>query len=121
MASSTPELIRTAVEDLQSEVPALAKLKLVVGLELRGRGDVQIYRVEVPGPKISKGVADDERLRIAIARSHFNELAADGKARRWHEAYDQGHVKVEGDPNIQKLIGQLIAHSEARGRLRKAR
>jgi hypothetical protein len=121
MAASTAELIRTAVERLQADVPALAKLKLVVGLELRGRGDVQAYRVEVPGPKISKGFADDERLHVSIPRSHFNELAADGRPKHWHEAYDQGHVKVEGDPNIAKLIGQVIAHAEARGKLKRAR
>jgi hypothetical protein len=121
VAAGTPELIRQAVVRLQSEVPALTKLKLVFGLELRGRGDVQLYRVEVPGPKISKGFADDERLRVSIPRSHFNELAADGKVRHWREAYEHGHIKVEGDPNIQKLIGQVIEHSEARGRLKKAR
>ncbi len=121
MASSTPELIKQAVEGLQAEVPALAKLKLVVGLELRGRGDVQLYRVEVPGPKISKGIGDDERLHVSIPRSHFNELAADGKLSHWHEAFDQGHVRVEGDPNIQKLVGQVMAHAEARGKLRRAR
>jgi len=121
MGASTPQLIGAAVEGLQAEVPALAKLKLVFGLELRGRGDVQLYRVALPGPEISKGFAEDERVHVSIARSHFNELAADGKARHWHEAYDHGQVKVEGDPNIQKLVGQLIAHAEARGRLRKAR
>ena len=121
MATSTPELIKQAIEGLQAEVPALAKLKLVLGLELRGRGDVQVYRVEVPGPKISKGSADDERIRVAIPRSHFNELVADGKVSHWHEAYDHGHVRVEGDPNIQKLIGQVIEHAEARSRLRRAR
>ena len=121
MASSTPDLIKKAVEDLQAEVPALARLKLVFGLELRGRGDVQLYRVEVPGPKISKGMGDDERLHVSIPRSHFNELAADGRPKHWREAYEHGHVKVEGDPNIQKLVGQVIAHAEARGKLRKAR
>jgi hypothetical protein len=107
------------VEGLQTEVPALQKLKLVFGLELRGRGDVQLYRVELPGPKISKGMGDDERLHVSIPRSHFNELAADGKAKHWHEAYELGHVKVEGDPNIQKLVGQVIAHAEARAGLRR--
>ena len=121
MASSTPDLIRQAVEGLQSEVPALAKLKLVFGLELRGRGDVQAYRVEVPGPKISKGFGEDERVHVSIPRSHFNELAADGKVGHWHQAYDHGQIKVEGDPNIQKLVGQVIARTEARGRLKKAR
>ena len=121
MASATPELIRQAVERLQADVPALAKLKLVVGLELRGRGDVQLYRVEVPGPNISKGIADDERLHVSIPRSHFNELAADGRPKHWHEAYDHGHIKVEGDPNVAKLVGQVIAHAEARGKLKRAR
>jgi hypothetical protein len=121
MAASTRELIESAVANLQREVPALAKLKLVFGVELRGRGDVQLYRVEVPGPKISKGFGDDERIRVSIPRSHFNELAADGRVRHWHEAFDYGHIKVEGDPNIQKLIGQVIEHAEARSRLKKAR
>ena len=120
MAASTPELIRQAVEGLQSEVPALANLKLVFGLELRGRGDVQLYRVALPGPEISKGVGDDERVHVSIPRSHFNELAADGRVRHWREAWEHGHVKAEGDPNIQRLVGQVIARSEARGRLKKA-
>ena len=121
MAASTPEQIREAVERLLAEVPALAKLKLVFGLELRGRGDVQPYRVELPGPKISKGFGEDERLHVSVPRSHFNELVAEGRLKHWHEAWDHGHIKVEGDPNVQKLIGQVIERTEARGRLRKAR
>jgi hypothetical protein len=120
VGAATPELIRQAVEGLQSEVPALAKLKLVFGLELRGRGDIQLYRVELPGPKVSKGHGEDERVHVSVPRSHFNELVADGKLRHWHEAYDLGHVRVEGDPQIQKLIGQVIERTEARGRLKKA-
>jgi hypothetical protein len=120
VATSTPELIKQAVERLQSDVPALQKLKLVFGLELRGRGDVQLYRVEVPGPKIAKGMSEDERVHVSVPRSHFNELAADGTVKHWREAYEHGHVKVEGDPNIQRLVGQVMAHAEARGKLRKA-
>ena len=118
--ASTTELIAQAVQGLLEEVPALARLKLVVGLELRGRGDTQPFRVELPGPKISKGYADDERVHVSIPRSHFNELAADGRLKHWHEAYDHGHVRVEGDPQIQKLIGQVMVKQEARSRLRKA-
>ena len=121
MACSTAELIKQAVERLQSEVPALGKLKLVVGLELRGRGDIQHFRVEIPGPKISKSFGADERLHVSIPRSHFNELAADGRVSHWHEAYDLGHIKVEGDPNVQKLLGKVILQAEERAQLRKAR
>ena len=120
MASAT-ELIKQAVTQLQSEVPSLANLKIVIGLELRGRGDTQLYRVELPGPRISKGYADDERLHVSIPRSHFNELASEGKLTHWHEAFDHGHVKVEGDPRVQQLVGGVIVKAEARSRLRKAR
>ncbi len=119
--ASAAELIKQAVSGIQAEVPNLANLKIVVGLELRGRGDTQLYRVELPGPKISKGYADDERLHVSIPRSHFNELAADGKLKHWHEAYDHGHVKVEGDPRVQQLVGGIMAKAEARSHLKKAR
>jgi hypothetical protein len=118
---STRELIEQAVEHLRSEVPSLTKLKLVVGLELLGRGDVQHFRVELPGPKVSKAFGEDERLKVAIPRSHFNELAADGRVPDWHQAYDHGHIKVEGDPNVQKLVGKLIQQSEERSHLKRAR
>ena len=119
--ASAAELISKAVAGLQAEVPSLANLKIVVGLELRGRGDTQLYRVELPGPKISKGYADDERLHVSIPRSHFNELAEDGKLRHWHEAFDHGHIKVEGDPRVQQLVGGIMIKAEARTHLKKAR
>ena len=117
--ASTQELIETAVRRFQQEVPALAKLKLVFELELRGRGDVQMFRVEVPGPKVSKGVADETRVTVSIPRSHFNELAAEGKVRHYREAYEHGHIKASGDPNVLKLIAQVVQRHEQRARLRK--
>jgi hypothetical protein len=112
-------LIETAVERFQADVPALAQLKLVFGLDLRGRGDLQQYRVELPGPEITKGMADDARVTVEMPRSHFNELAADGKAKHYVDAYEQGHIKVTGDPGIQKLIAQVVLRHEERGRTRK--
>jgi hypothetical protein len=120
MAQGARELISVAYRNITAEVPALAKLKLILRLELRGRGDVQVYRVRVPGPEISKAEPEDARVAVALARSHFNELAADGKVRDWHEAYERGHVKVTGDPNVRKLIGQVIERHEARSQLKKA-
>jgi hypothetical protein len=58
---------------------------------------------------------------VSIPRSHFNELASEGKLTHWHEAFDHGHVKVEGDPRVQQLVGGVIAKAEARSKLRKAR
>ena len=121
MAADTKSLIETAVRRFQQEVPALAQLKLVFGLELRGRGDVQLYRVSVPGPEVSKGFAEDERVHVSMPRSHFNELAAEGRVKHYREALAAGHIKVTGDPAVQKLIAQVIERHEQRARLKKVR
>ena len=102
-------------------MPALAQLKLVLGLELRGRGDVQLYRVELPGPRISKDVAADARVRLSVPRSHFNELATEGRVRHWREAFEHGHAKAEGSPEILRLIETVVARQEERARTRKVR
>lgn len=109
-----------AYRNITAEVPALAKLKLTLRLELRGRGDVQVFRVRVPGPEISKEAPGDARLEVSLPRSHFNELATDGKIRHWREAYEHGDVKVAGDQDVQKLIGTVIERHEARSRLKKS-
>jgi hypothetical protein len=121
MATGTTGLIEQALRRFTDEVPALAKLKLVFELELRGRGDVQMFRVELPGPKIGKGVGEDARVTVSIPRSHFNELATEGRVRDYRDAYEHGHIKAEGDPNVLKLIGQVVERHEQRARLKKVR
>jgi hypothetical protein len=113
-SGDTRTLIRQAVENLQGEVPALKQLKLVIRLELRARGDVPIWRVEVPGPVISKDPTGDARIDVSVARSHFNELAAEGRLRHWVDAYEHGHVRVSGDPAVTKLIANVIQRQLAR-------
>ena len=117
--ASTAELIRTAVERFQAEVPALQKLKLVFGLELKAKHDIQLYRVELPGPKISKELAQDERVLVEIDRPQFNELAEKGTLKSYRKAYESGHIKANGDSNVVKLIGQVVEKQEQRERLRK--
>lgn len=113
-SGDTRTLIKQAIENLQEEVPSLKQLKLVIRLELRARGDVPIWRVEVPGPAISKDPAGDARLDVSVSRSHFNELAADGRLKDWVDAYENGHVRVSGDAAVTKLIGNVIQRQQAR-------
>jgi hypothetical protein len=120
MAGDTRAMIEAAVTRFQAEVPALQKLKLVFGLELRGRGDVQLYRVELPGPKISKDLAQDERVLVQIDRPQFNELAEKGTLKGYRKAYETGHIKATGDSNVRKLIAQVVERQEQRARLKKA-
>ena len=103
------------------EVPALEQLKLVLALELRGRGDVQLYRVELPGPKITKDVPGDAKVRLSLPRSHFNELAAEGKLRHWREAMEHGQAQASGSEQILELIKRVVERQEQRTRTPKAR
>lgn len=119
--AETKALIETAVLNFQKEVPALQQLKLVIELELRGRGDIQLFRVEVPGPKVTRDIASDAKVRLSVPRSHFNELAREGKVRHWREAFASGTVKASGPTEILKLIQNVVEKQEERSRTRKLR
>jgi hypothetical protein len=117
----TKHLVEKAVTDFQKAVPALLKLKLVAELELRGRGDVQLYRVELPGPRVTKDIASDAKVRVSIPRSHFNELVEHGGLRHWREAFESGHARAQGPPQTLRLIEQVVRMQEERDRSKRAR
>src|SRR5918994_5677667 len=106
--AETQQLLTQAVQHFYDEVPALRNLALVARVELRARGDVPTWRVEVPGPKISKDPAADARLHVEVQRQDFNKLAVDGTLREWRKAYEQGHVNVTGEPAIVKLLANVV-------------
>src|SRR3954470_873220 len=119
--ADTKAQIAQVIANFQREVPALERLKLVFELELRGRGDIQLFRVEVPGPKITRDIASDAKVRLSVPRSHFNELAREGKVRHSREAFQSGTVKASGPAEILKLIQNVVEKQEERGRTRKLR
>ena len=119
--AETKALIEEGIARFQKQVPALERLKLVMELELRGRGDIQLYRVEVPGPKVTKDIASDAKVRLSVPRSHFNDLAREGNLRSWREAFESGTVRASGPPEILKLIESVVVKQEERTRSRKLR
>lgn len=116
----TRALIEQAVTRVQEQVPALGGLKLVFELELRGRGDVQLHRIELPGPVVSRDIGRDAKVRVSLPRASFNELA-DGSLRGWREAFESGVAKASGPPEILKLILNVVERQEERSRTRRAR
>ena len=52
-------------------------------------------------------------------RSHFNELAKDGRLQHWRDAYQNGYVRVVGQDEILKLIGRVIERHEKRQQVKK--
>jgi hypothetical protein len=117
-------LIETAVRRFIEEVPALAPLKLVFAVELRGRGDVQLYRVELAGHgdiSVAKGIAEDARVRVAMPRAFFNVQAKEAHIADWREAFTCGQAKATGVDQIMRLIVHVVEKQEERQRTRRAR
>jgi len=121
-SNDTKEQIARALHQIVEEVPALKPLKLVFSLELRGRGDVQQYRVELPGPQITKEIATDARVNVDMRREFFNVMADEGaRVADWREAFHYGQAKATGVPQILQLIERVVTLHEERTRLRRAK
>jgi hypothetical protein len=121
MAEDAKALIELATRRFIGEVPALEPIKLVVGVELRGRGDVQQFRLEMPAVKVTKGPAADARLRVEMRREFFNVMAREGKVADWIEAFTYGQAKASGPEQIMRLIINVVERHQERERTPKAR
>ena len=121
MAEDAKSLIELATRRFIGEVPALEPIKLVVGVELRGRGDVQQFRLEMPAVKVTKGPAADARLRVEMRREFFNVMAREGKVADWIEAFTYGQAKASGPEQIMRLIINVVERHQERERTPKAR
>ena len=121
MADEAKALIELAASRFTGEVPALEPMKLIVGVELRGRGDVQQFRLEMPGAKVTRGPAADARVRVDMRREFFNVMARDGKIADWIEAFTYGQAKATGPEQILRLIINVVERQQERERTPKAR
>ena len=113
-ASDTAKQVEQAVARVLDEVPTLKQLKLVVGVDLMGRGDVQIYRVQLPGPVVTKDIASDAPVRLQIVRAKFNELAANGDVAGWRRAFKTGDAKASGPKQHLQLIERVVTRTAGR-------
>lgn len=121
MADDAKALIEIATRRFVGEVPALEPIKLVVGIELRGRGDVQHFRLEMPGLKVTKGPAADARVRVDMRREFFNVMAREAKVPDWIEAFGYGQAKATGPEQFLRLIINVVERQQERQRTPKAR
>ena len=121
MAEDAKALIELATRRFIEEVPALEPIKLVVGIELRGRGDVQQFRLEMPGVAVTKAPASDARVRVDMRREFFNVMAHEGKVADWVEAFTYGQAKASGPEQFLRLIANVVERQQERERTPKAR
>ncbi len=120
MAEDAKSLIETAVRNFLAEVPALAPMKLVVGIDLRGRGDTQQYRLQLPELQVTKDIAADARIRVDMRREFFNAMAHDAHVPDWIEAFTYGQAKASGVDQYMRLISNVVDKQQERARTRKA-
>jgi hypothetical protein len=121
MAEDAKALIELATRRFLQEVPALEPIKLIVGVELRGRGDVQQFRLQMPGVKVTKEPATDARVRVDMRREFFNVMAREAKVPDWIEAFTYGQAKASGPEQFLRLIVNVTERQQERQRMRKAR
>ena len=121
MSDDARALIELATRRFLEEVPALEPIKLVVGVELRGRGDTQQFRLEMPAVKVTKDAAIDARVRVDMRREFFNVMAREGKVPDWVEAFTYGQAKASGPEQFLKLITNVVERQQERERTPKAR
>jgi hypothetical protein len=119
MSGDAITLIQQTVNRFLDEVPALKPMKLVVGIELRGRGDTQHFRLELPDVSVTKDIAADSKVRVEMQRAFFNEMAKDAKIADWREAFMYGQAKATGPTQILQLIEKVVEKQEERARLRR--
>jgi hypothetical protein len=121
MSGDAKTLIETAARRFVEEVPALAPMKLVVGVELHGRGDVQHFRLQMPEAQVTKSPAADARINVEMRREFFNIMATEGKVPDWIEAFTYGKAKATGPTQFLKLISTVVDKHQERERLKSAR
>jgi hypothetical protein len=121
VATETKELIEEGARRFLDEVPALRQLRLIVRLDLRARRESQTWRIALPEVDVRRDPAADAKVTVLAPRSHFNELAKDGRLQHWRDAYENGYIRVVGQDEILKLIARVIERHETRARIKKRR
>jgi hypothetical protein len=122
MSEDARQLIERAVHSFLEEVPALKPLKLVVGIDLRGRGDTQQFRLQMPEGTVTKDIAADAKVRVEMRRDFFNAMVEHrAKVADWREAFTYGQAKASGLDQYLKLIVNVIERQEERNRTKRAR
>jgi hypothetical protein len=122
MADEAKALIEQAVRGFLEEVPALKPMKLVLGLDLRGRGDTQQFRVQLPELEVKRDIGADARIRVEMRRDFFNAMVEHGaRTADWREAFERGQARATGVDQYMKLIVNVVEKQEERNRTKRAR
>ncbi len=121
-SSDAKAYIERATRSFLEEVPALKPLKMVIGVDLVGRGDTQQFKLVMPDVTVTKDIAADARIRVEMRRDVFNKMV-EGEARMvdWRAAVIDGNLKASGIEQYLKLISQVVEKQVERNRVRRSK
>lgn len=108
--------VEVALKQLLEHVPDLKPLKIVAAAEVQGGKDIQLIRVEMPGPKVTKAMAPGARITVSIRRDLLNEMNDLNDLQAWVRAWDHGKFRASGVEQYLKLIGQVVSRRAAKQR-----
>lgn len=112
--SDSRTAVEAALKQLLEHVPALKPLKLIAAAEVQGGRDVQLIRIVMPGPQVTKAIAPEARVTLTIRRDLLNEMVELNDLQAWIRAWDHGKFRVSGVQEYLKLIGQVIEKTAAK-------
>ncbi|MBF6618667.1 MAG: hypothetical protein ITG02_00365 [Patulibacter sp.] len=112
--SDSRTAVEAALKQLLEHVPALKPLKLIAAAEVQGGRDVQLIRIVMPGPQVTKAIAPDARVTLTIRRDLLNEMIELNDLQAWIRAWDHGKFRVSGVQEYLKLIGQVVEKTAAK-------
>lgn len=113
--TDTKEQLQEAGGRFIEAVPALAPLKLSVRVDLQAKGDHQQYRLDFPGPEVSRDSGSPAMIDLLVMRQDFNEIIDPRKGLpEWIAAYDQGKIKISGEGGMVKLVAKVIEKQQRR-------
>jgi WD40 repeat protein len=101
-------LVRRAVLAVLDEVPALTTMKLVVGVELRGRGATHRLRVRLPAIEVTAGSAQDARVQLRMSRVFLRRMLRTAKLADWREAVRDGSIQASGEDAVLAVIVNVV-------------
>ena len=120
MSGDARTLIAKAANDVVEQVPALAPLKIVIDVQLQGRGDLQVFRLEMPQAEVTKDVATDAKIHLAMRREELNGLVDEASIAAWRKAFETGSGKARSGAQSLNLMTRVVEEQQSRAQLKRA-
>lgn len=107
----TPAQLSRRLRAFLAKKPEFARaVRGTLQLEFSGR-EHDFWMIEANG-RVRRGRSRLPEIVVRVAWSHFQELVARGRPTHWFAAYRNEQIRIEGDPEIERKLLQLLMELE---------